>query len=95
MLLPSEGFIGDQMPVVDPDAIHKARDALRRDVGRANDRAWRAAYANTRAVGFELTPDAKAARRLRTVALGYIAASGATERYRSGLSRQFETRPTT
>ena len=35
VLLPSEAFIGDQMLVVDPDAINSARDALRRDLGRS------------------------------------------------------------
>jgi aminopeptidase N len=34
VLLPSEAFIGDQMLVVDPDAIHAAREALRADLGR-------------------------------------------------------------
>ena len=34
VLLPSEGFIGDHMLVVDPDAIHTAREALRREIER-------------------------------------------------------------
>lgn len=79
VLLPSEAFIGDQMLVVDPDAIHAAREALRRDLACALDREWRGAYAANAAQGFVYSPQAKGARRLRNVALGYIAASGARD----------------
>ena len=79
VLLPSDSFIGDQMGVVDPDAIFAAREALRSDIGRALLPEWRAAYAATESQAFEYSPDAKGKRRLRTVALGYIAASGADD----------------
>ncbi|WP_066653829.1 MULTISPECIES: aminopeptidase N [Sphingomonas] len=78
VLLPSEAFIGDQLPVVDPDAVFRAREALRRDLGKTLEADWRAAYARASATGaFEYTPEAKGLRRLKSVALGYIAASGA------------------
>ena len=78
VLLPSEAFIGDQLPVVDPDAVFRAREALRRDLGKTLEADWRAAHARASATGaFEYTPEAKGLRRLRSVALGYIAASGA------------------
>jgi len=79
MLLPSEAFIGDQMAVVDPVAIHQAREALRRDLGRDLEEEWRDAYERSRANRFELSPQAKGARRLRTIALGFIMASGAED----------------
>jgi aminopeptidase N len=79
MLLPSEAFIGDGMATVDPNAIFRAREALRRDIGRTHEPAWRAAYDATRADAFAYTPAAKGARRLRSVALGYLAASGAAD----------------
>jgi aminopeptidase N len=79
VLLPSDSFVGDQMGVVDPDAIFAAREALRADIGKALIADWREAYAATQAGAFEYTPDAKGKRRLRTVALGYIAASGAAD----------------
>ncbi len=79
VLLPSDSFVGDQMGVVDPDTIFTAREALRADIGRALLTEWRAAYAATEAEAFEYTPDAKGKRRLRTVSLGYIAASGASD----------------
>ena len=79
MLLPSEGFIGDQMPVVDPVAIHRAREALRRDLGAQLEDEWRDAYERSKANRFELRPQAKGARRLRSIALGFIMASGAED----------------
>ncbi len=79
VLLPSEAFIGDQMLVVEPDTIHAAREALRQDLGRELESAWRAAYAANAAHAFEVTPVAKGKRRLRNVALGYITAAGAAD----------------
>ncbi|GAA4766711.1 aminopeptidase N [Stakelama sediminis] len=79
VLLPSENFVGDQMATVDPDAIHRVREALRRDLGRSLEGLWRQAYEASRADRFELTPAAKGARRLRTVSLGYINAGGAPD----------------
>ncbi|MDB5682971.1 MAG: aminopeptidase, partial [Sphingomonas bacterium] len=75
VLLPSESFLGDQMLIVDPDAVHAAREALRVDLGRTLEPQWRAAYARTGANRYEYSPAAKGARRLRTVALGYIEAA--------------------
>lgn len=89
VLLPSEAFVGDQMEMVDPDAIHDARDSLRKALGRDLDGLWRAAYAGNVAERFEYSPAAKGARRLRNVALGYIAGSGANDA--AGIAfRQFE-----
>ena len=81
VLLPSEAFIGDQMAVVDPEAIFRAREALRRDIGRALESEWRTAYAAARATtsGYIYSPEAKGLRRLKSVALGYLAASGAAD----------------
>ncbi|MET3713639.1 aminopeptidase N [Sphingomonas trueperi] len=79
VLLPSDSFIGDQMAVVDPDAIFRAREALRADLGNLLEAEWRAAYEGARANRFEYSPAAKGARRLKNVALGYIAASGAAD----------------
>ncbi|MGS1016719.1 aminopeptidase N [Allosphingosinicella humi] len=89
VLLPSEAFIGDHMPVVDPEAIHAARDALRVAIGGELENLWRDAYAANAANRFEYSPAAKGARRLRTVALGYLAASGAADAPALAL-RQFE-----
>ena len=79
VLLPSEAFIGDQLAVVDPEAVHAAREALRRDLGRMLEPVWRRLYAATQQGAYAYTPDAKGKRRLRSVALGYLAASGAAD----------------
>ena len=79
VMLPSETFIGDHLQIVDPEAIRRSREALRRDLGRELEPLWRGAYAATSADRFELTPAAKGARRLRTVALNYLIASGAED----------------
>ncbi|HEX7873908.1 MAG TPA: aminopeptidase N [Sphingobium sp.] len=77
--LPGEAYLGDQMTIVDPDAIHAAREALQRDIGGALESEWRDLHARSARNGFSLSPDAKAARRLRNVALNFIVASGASD----------------
>jgi aminopeptidase N len=79
VLLPSESFIGDQMKIVDPEAIFRAREALRRDLGTRLETQWRQAYARGEGQPSAYTSEDKGLRRLRTVALGYIAASGADD----------------
>jgi aminopeptidase N len=79
VLLPSEAFIGDHMLVVDPEAIRTAREALRGRLAETLEGEWRAAYAANAANRFEYSPAAKGARRLRTVALNYLMASGAPD----------------
>ncbi|HWI87421.1 MAG TPA: aminopeptidase N [Sphingomonas sp.] len=79
VLLPTEALIGDQLAEVDPDRIATIRETLRAEIGAAMIDAWRDAYAANHANRYEYTPTAKGARRLRTVALGYIAASGADD----------------
>ncbi|MCT8003901.1 aminopeptidase N [Sphingomonas sanguinis] len=79
VLLPSENFIGDQLVTVDPDAIHAAREELRQRLGHALEPVWRRLYAEMAQGPYAYSPDAKGRRRLRNVALGYIAASGAPD----------------
>jgi aminopeptidase N len=79
VLLPTEAFIGDHMAEVDPEAIRSARESLRAELGRSLEGAWRDAYAANRANRYEYSPAAKGARRLRSVALGYLMASGADD----------------
>ena len=79
VLLPSENFIGDQLVTVDPDAIHAARETLRTQLGQALLPTWRRLYAELAQGRYVYSPEAKGRRRLRNVALGYIAASGAED----------------
>lgn len=77
--LPSEAYLGDQMQVVDPDAIHASREALQSRIGAALEPLWRSAHADTRSDSFVLSPAAKGMRKLRNVALHYLVASGASD----------------
>lgn len=79
VLLPSESFVGDQLSVVDPDAIFAAREGLRRELGRRLEARWRAAYDRGGTRPYAYTPADKGLRRLRNVALGYLAAGGAPD----------------
>jgi aminopeptidase N len=79
VLLPTQAFVGDRMLVVDPDAIHAAHQALRADLGSELESLWRSAYAASAANRYEYSPAAKGARRLRTVALAYLASGGAED----------------
>jgi aminopeptidase N len=79
VLLPSENFIGDQLSIVDPEAIFRAREDLRATLGRALEAHWRAACDPALHRPYAYTPEDKGIRRLRSVALGYLAASGAND----------------
>src|SRR5258708_20224454 len=72
VLLPSESFIGDQMALVDPEAIYHAREALRRDLGRALEERWRGAYIAAKGVGaYRYNPEDKGLRPLKSAPLPY------------------------
>ena len=78
LVLPSEAFVGDQMAVVDPDAIHAVRQFLRAELGRALGPALRAAYDGLAEAGPYRTDAASIGRRaLRNACLAYLAAAGA------------------
>ena len=79
IILPSEAAIADRLDVVDPDAIHAARERLRADIGAALGDALLAAHRSCQALGEDLSPAAKGVRRLRTVTLGLIAAGDEAE----------------
>ncbi len=75
ILLPSEMLIAERMDMVDPDAIHESRENLRQAIGAALRDDLMAAYKRGGAEGHDLSSSAKGIRRLRTVALGLIAAA--------------------
>jgi len=79
VLLPSEAFIGDQMVTVDPDAIRRERLALQAAIGTALEAKWRAILAGRAPPATDLSSKAKGGRRLRGVALAYLAATGADD----------------
>ncbi|MGN6691968.1 MAG: aminopeptidase N [Sphingopyxis sp.] len=75
VLLPSEAFIGDQMVIVDPDAIRRERLGLQAAIGTALESEWRAILSGKAPAATDLSRDAKGGRRLRGVALAYLAAT--------------------
>lgn len=74
IILPGEALVADRMAVIDPDSIHETREALRQAIGSALTEPLRSAYSSGDVAGGDLSPRAKGVRRLRTVALGLIAA---------------------
>ena len=73
LTLPSEGYVAEQMPVIDPDAIHAVRIALRCHLAHALRDKWLATYHSLVTPG-PYSPDAQAAgrRALRNLSLGYL-----------------------
>lgn len=87
--LPSEQEISRRLDVINVDAVHHAREALRRDIARALHDALLRAYQEN-ASNCAYSPDAAEAgrRALRNCALGYLTAGGqradlAWEHYRN------------
>ena len=76
VLLPSEALIGDQMETVDPDAIRRERLALQGAIGAALEAEWRGVLSGDAPAATDLSRGAKGGRRLRGVALAYLAAAG-------------------
>jgi aminopeptidase N len=75
ILPPTESMVGDRMELVDPDAIHAAREQLRSALGKQLESELANAQHGGGQGGDELTPEAKGARRLRTVSLNLLAAA--------------------
>jgi aminopeptidase N len=80
LVLPSETYVAEQMDVVDPDAIHAARNALRGAIARALRSELLAAYRALEVRG-PYSPDAPSAgrRALRNMALGLLMELGDPE----------------
>ena len=77
MVLPSEFFLGDQMDMVDVEAIHAAREVARTEIGKALGPELADAYERLADPGPYRTDGAAIGKRaLRNVALGYLALAG-------------------
>ncbi len=76
LLLPSETMIADQMDVVDPLAIHLARQFVRADIGARLRSELLAQYQANQTPG-EYSPDAESIgkRALKNLALAYLCAA--------------------
>jgi aminopeptidase N len=80
LVLPSEPYVAEQLDVVDPDAVHTARNVLRREIARVLRAELLAAYRSFEVTG-PYSPDAQSAgrRALRNMALGYLMELGEPE----------------
>jgi aminopeptidase N len=76
LLLPSETMIADQLDVVDPLAIHLARQFVRADIGARLRAELHAQYVANQTPG-EYSPDAESIgrRALKNLALAYLCAA--------------------
>ena len=74
VVLPTESYLGDQMPVVDVDAIHAVRQAFRVQIGTDLRPQWQSVYEANRDTAYAFTPVAKGRRRLKNIALQYLMA---------------------
>jgi aminopeptidase N len=75
--LPAETFLAEQLEIVDPDALHASRNALRKALASSLERELRTTYARMSVKG-AYSPDAAAIgrRSLRNTALGYLTELG-------------------
>jgi aminopeptidase N len=77
LMLPAESFLAEQMALVDPDALHEARNTLRRKLAAALRKELAATYERL-ASADAYTPDAASIgrRALRNQCLGYLTELG-------------------
>jgi aminopeptidase N len=77
LVLPGEGFLADQMEVADPEAIHRVRRHLRRQIGTRCGAALLATYqALTETGPYRIDGRSIGRRSLRNACLAYLAAVG-------------------
>ena len=72
--IPQDAVVAERLEQIDPDAIHGARERLRAAVGGALLDDLVKVHAADAGSGSDLSPLAKGTRRLRSVALGLLAA---------------------
>jgi aminopeptidase N len=70
-LLPTDSVLMEQVEHPDPQAIIQAREAIRREIAEALRGQWDEIYHSTSAHASGLGQEARAARRLKNVALAY------------------------
>ena len=77
LALPAESFLAEQMEVVDPDALHDARNTLRHALAEALKDEFQQVYKGNTTAG-PYSPDARSMgkRALRNLSLAYLAELG-------------------
>jgi len=91
LTLPGEATLAEQLEVVDPDALHAARNGLRRHLAEQLGTAFRACYESLAPKGIYKPDSQDAARRaLRNLCLGYLSETDSAET-RALAKKQFDT----
>jgi len=73
LMLPSEGYLAEQMAVSDPAAVHAARVFVSRRLATGLRERWLAVYEANRTPGeYRATPDDAGKRGLKNLALAYL-----------------------
>ncbi len=91
LTLPGEATLAEQMDVVDPEALHAARNGLAEVLARGLENELAALYARLAPSGAYRPDSTEAARRrLRNLCLGYLNEIDKPD-YRTWASRQFES----
>ncbi|MCJ9430357.1 aminopeptidase N [Kordiimonas marina] len=73
LMLPSEIDVGQKLKVLEAEKLHKARETVLHLLVKAHGGVMRSRYEALASDGFFQDQDAKAARKLRNVLLGYLA----------------------
>ncbi len=91
MTLPDETYIGEQLDIVDVDAIHEARTLLRKRLAVAFMAQWDALYASLQSdQAYCLDADSMGKRRLKNIALGFLVA-GDEQKYADIAMQQYSS----
>jgi aminopeptidase N len=89
--LPSESTLGDQMAVVDVEAIHDAREWLKHELAYRLRSALLQVHESNRDTGrYDINPTSMARRSLKNLALGYLMQLGEPEINRLCMSQYRE-----
>ena len=73
--MPSQTYIAEQLDQVDPSRVHDEREGLKAAIGSALSAELHRLYDRAEKLPFSHSAEAKGARKLKTLILGYAAAS--------------------
>jgi aminopeptidase N len=89
LILPGETYLSEQMLVADPAAIHAERESLKAWLGTTLQAEFVSMHERASAAEAGNSPEAKGARKVKTLALAYLSA-GAPERAASMAAAQYD-----
>jgi len=80
LTLPGEGYLAEQLAVIDPAGVRRVREQARRELAGELREEWLAGYARYRQTGgYSIVPEAIGARSLRNLAMAYLGTLGDDE----------------